>query len=34
VRAVDALGTPEQVHGRVRSALQGAFPGTFLAPAE
>ena len=31
---IDALGTPDTVHERVRAALQGAFPGTFLAPAE
>lgn len=29
VRAVDALGTPDAVQARVRSALHEAFPGTF-----
>ena len=34
IRTIDALGSPDAVHGRVRAALQGAFPGTFLDPAE
>jgi dTMP kinase len=29
VRALDALGTPDAVHERVRDALHQAFPGTF-----
>ncbi len=34
VQSIDALGTPDAVHERVRAALQGAFSGTFLTPAE
>jgi dTMP kinase len=34
VQVVDALGTPDEVHARVRAALRGAFPGTFPAPRE
>ena len=29
IRALDALGTPDAVHERVRGALRQAFPGTF-----
>jgi dTMP kinase len=34
VRALDALGTPDAVHERVRDALREAFPGTFPLPQE
>jgi dTMP kinase len=34
VRAVDALGTPDAVHERVRDALREAFPGTFPPPQD
>jgi dTMP kinase len=34
VRALDALGTPDAVHERVRDALREIFPGTFPLPQE
>jgi dTMP kinase len=34
VRALDALGTPDAVHERVRDALREAFPGTFPLPQD
>lgn len=33
VRVVSGLGTPQEVHERVRSALTGAFPETFVRGA-
>ena len=34
VAVVDAMGTPEEVHLRVREALHQAFPGTFVPIAD